>query len=130
MRLMSIVPLPSEAGSPAEGNGTGIILMINAMKERGLCEPIFKAGIDNFKVILLRSSYLEQTARAELKDDELAIMDLIRSNGALGTKELSALSGLTIVQVRSRVNDLLDKQLIVATAPTNSRNRKYKIATS
>ena len=130
MRLMSIVPLPREAGSPAEGNGTGIILMINAMKERGLSEPIFKAGIDNFKVILLRSSYLEQTARAELKDDELAIMDLIRSNGALGTKELSALSGLTVVQVRSRVNDLLDKQLIVATAPTNSRNRKYKIATS
>ena len=104
--------------------------MINAMKERGLSEPIFKAGIDNFKVTLLRSSCLEQTARAELKDDELAIMDLIRSNGALGTKELSALSGLTVVQVRSRVNDLLDKQLIVATAPTNSRNRKYKIATS
>lgn len=130
MRLMSIVPLPSEAGSPAEGNGTGIILMINAMKERGLSEPLFKAGIDNFKVTLLRSSYLEQTARTELKDDELIIIDLIRSNGALGTKELSALSGLTVVQVRNRVNDLLDKKLIVATAPTTSRNRKYKIATS
>ena len=102
--------------------------MINAMKERGLSEPLFKAGIDNFKVILLRSNYLEQTARTELKDDELIIIDLIRSNGALGTKELSALSGLTVVQVRSRVNDLLDKKLIVATAPTTSRNRKYKIA--
>lgn len=104
--------------------------MINAMKERGLSEPLFKAGIDNFKVTLLRSSYLEQTARTELKDDELIIIDLIRSTGALGTKELSALSGLTVVQVRNRVNDLLDKKLIVATAPTTSRNRKYKIATS
>lgn len=129
MRLMSIVPLPSEAGSPAEGNGTGIILMINAMKERGLYEPIFKAGIDNFKVILLRSAYQEQKAKPELKDDELIILDLIRTNETLGTRELSTLSGLSVVQVRNRVKELLEKELIVATAPINSKNRKYKLAT-
>ena len=103
--------------------------MINAMKERGLYEPIFKAGIDNFKVILLRSAYQEQKAKPELKDDELIILDLIRTNETLGTRELSTLSGLSVVQVRNRVKELLEKELIVATAPINSKNRKYKLAT-
>ena len=128
MRLMSIVPLPSEAGSPAEGNGTGIILMINAMKERRLSEPLFKAGIDNFKVTLLRASYAEQVSKADLKDDELLLIELLQTHGTLGAKELSELSGLTIVQVRSRVKTLLDKNIILATAPTNSRNRKYRLS--
>ena len=32
MKLMSIVPLPDGAGSPAEGNGSGIPMMIDAMR--------------------------------------------------------------------------------------------------
>lgn len=44
MRLMSLVPLPPEAGSPAEGNGSGIPMMIQACRERGLKEPTFARG--------------------------------------------------------------------------------------
>ena len=102
--------------------------MINAMKERRLSEPLFKAGIDNFKVTLLRASYAEQTSKADLKDDELLLIELLQTHGTLGAKELSELSGLTIVQVRSRVKTLLDKNIILATAPTNSRNRKYRLS--
>ncbi|MFR5416201.1 MAG: ATP-binding protein [Collinsella sp.] len=35
VKLMSIVPLPDGAGSPAEGNGSGIPMMIDAMRAHG-----------------------------------------------------------------------------------------------
>lgn len=41
MKLMSLVPLPSEQGSPAEGNGSGLLLMVNEMKANCLKEPEF-----------------------------------------------------------------------------------------
>ena len=78
---------------------------------------------------MLRSAYQEQKAKSELKDDEMIILNLIRTNEMLGTRELSTLSGLSVVQVRNRVNELLEKKLVVATAPINSKNRKYKLAT-
>lgn len=56
---MSIVPLPDGAGSPAEGNGSGIPMMIDAMRAHGLAEPLFCPGFDRFKVVLTvqRSSW-------------------------------------------------------------------------
>ena len=109
-------------------DGTLGEIIEEAMKERRLSEPLFKAGIDNFKVTLLRASYAEQASKADLKDNELLLSELLQTHGTLGAKELSELSGFTIVQVRSRVKTLLDKNIILATAPTNSRNRKYRLS--
>ena len=49
MRLMSLVPLPDSAGSPAEGNGSGIPMMIETCKKRGLNAPEFCPQLDSFK---------------------------------------------------------------------------------
>ena len=49
VKLMSIVPLPDGAGSPAEGNGSGIPMMIDAMRAHGLAEPLFCPGFDRFE---------------------------------------------------------------------------------
>lgn len=54
MRLMSLVPLPDGAGSPAEGNGSGIPMMLRECRERRLPEPEFCPLLDSFKVILYR----------------------------------------------------------------------------
>ena len=55
MKLMASVPLPDSGGFPAEGQGSGIALMIQEMKARALEPPHFEAGVDFFKVVLGRS---------------------------------------------------------------------------
>lgn len=55
MKLMASVPLPDSGGFPAEGQGSGVALMIQEMKSRALEPPSFEAGVDFFKVVLGRS---------------------------------------------------------------------------
>lgn len=137
MRLMSLVPLPLEAGSPAEGNGSGIPMMIQSCKERGLREPLFCPGIDQFKVILFRPNWDESTAAP--RDDrkltagtsrvgEDAIADLLATYGEMSTSELQERTGLNKNQVRNRLRKLIAAGKVIPTAPASSRKRTYKTA--
>jgi ATP-dependent DNA helicase RecG len=127
MRLVSIVPLPDGAGSPAEGNGTGIPLMLSAMEERGLRPPAFRPSIDHFKVVLYRPQ--EGSAPRAARAGEETVRDLLERYGELSVRELERGSGLSVNQVRSRVRALQDAGVVVATAPATSRNRKYRLVT-
>ncbi len=130
MRLMSIVPLPGGAGSPAEGNGSGMLLIVRECASRGLREPVFHPAIDHFKTVLFRPSAHEAFgANEELgESDEEAIVALLEQRGTLSAKELASRSNLSINQVRARVKKLLDEGIVEATAPATSRNRKYRLA--
>lgn len=148
MRLMSLVPLPLEAGSPAEGNGSGIPMMIQACKKRGLEEPTFCPGIDQFKVILHRPS--DDATTHEAGDDatpsgksdgadsrakrlstetgERYIKECLAEHGELSTRQLQELTGMNVNQVRSRIRRLINAGEVLATAPTSSRDRTYRMA--
>lgn len=122
VKLMSIVPLPDGAGSPAEGNGSGIPMMIDAMRAHGLAEPLFCPGFDRFKVVLYRSKIEPVDHGGGL------IVAALKHYGELGTRELAERTGLTISQVRSRVNALIAQGELEPTAPATSRNRKYRLS--
>ena len=122
VKLMSIVPLPDGAGSPAEGNGSGIPMMIDAMRAHGLAEPLFCPGFDRFKVVLYRSKIEPVDHGGGL------IVTALKHYGELGTRELAEHTGLTISQVRSRVNALIAQGELEPTAPATSRNRKYRLS--
>ena len=124
MKLMSLVPIPAGAGSPAEGNGSGIPMMIRECEERGIPAPEFRPALDSFKVVIQRASYSPEKGTAESTDIESLLGDL----GELSIRELQERSGLSISQVRYRIRNLLDEGRIVATAPSTSRERKYKLA--
>lgn len=140
MRLMSLVPLPLEAGSPAEGNGSGIPMMIQTCKECGLREPVFCPGIDQFKLILFRPKaheVLKNAANNELvkragylksEAGEEYIKELLVQYGELSSKQLQELTGMSVNQVRNRIRNLIESGEILATAPASSRDRKYKSA--
>ena len=121
VKLMSIVPLPDGAGSPAEGDGSGIPMMIDAMRAHGLAEPLFCPGFDRFKVVLYRSKVEPVDHGGDL------IMTALKHYDELGTRELAERTGLTISQVRSRVNALIAQGELEPTAPATSRNRKYRL---
>lgn len=131
MKLMSIVPLPSGAGSPAEGNGSGIPLMINECVERGLRSPEFRPAIDHFKVVVFRSNKSDKVSDSHCKgagaDDERLLCDLLSQYGELSIRELGQRSNLSVNQARARVRKLLDAGAVEPTAPATSRNRKYRL---
>lgn len=126
MKLMTIVPLPSGVGSPAEGNGTGILLMIRMMEEYGLEQPIFCPQFDHFKVILNRPQ-TSIVGKSSHRKNSVDIVELLARDGELSTRELSDKSGLSVVQIRTRLRKLIDEGVVEATAAETSRNRKYRI---
>lgn len=138
MRLMSLVPLPMEAGSPAEGNGSGIPMMIQSCKAHGLKEPVFCPGIDQFKLILFRPNFETETRSASKSSvdtterltriGEEAISDLLAKYGEMSVKELEEQTGLNKNQVRNRLRKLIASGMVVPTAPASSRNRAYRKA--
>lgn len=126
MRLMSLVPLPDGAGSPAEGNGSGIPMMMNEMEKRGLALPEFYPSFDRFKVILRRTG--DDRARDEsIKRGEAFVRDLLEKYGEMSVRELEEKTGLSVSQVRNRLRKLLASKEIEATAPETSHGRKYRI---
>lgn len=124
MRLLSLSELPSTAGSPAEGNGTGILLMINEMLKRHLRRPDFRPAIDHFRVVLYRPNGNAKQSKRDV--GEATIVSLLLEYGELSIHELGEMGGLTINQARNRVRELLDDGIVEATAPPTSKNRKYR----
>lgn len=126
MRLMSLVPLPSGAGSPADGNGSGIPLMLAEMATCGLEPPEFYPAMDHFKVIL-RRPHEDVRAGSTSSEGESAVEAALSQGGQMSVRELSEKSGLSISQARRRLNDLIARGVVKATAPATSRNRKYQL---
>lgn len=126
MRLMSLVPLPDSAGSPAEGNGSGIPMVIATCKKRGLPAPEFRPQLDSFKVILYRPSP-ELVSGAAAKRGKEYVLSLLRANSEMSVRELVSKTGLSENQVRYRLNALISDGAIEPTAGATSRLRRYRV---
>jgi len=126
MRLTSISSLPSSAGSPAEGNGTGILLMINEMLSRQLPKPEFHPAIDHFRIVLYRPN-AGAGKRSKRDVGQATIVSLLLEHGEMSIHDLTEQSNLTTNQIRNRTRELLEDGVIEATAPSTSRHRKYRI---
>ncbi len=128
MRLMSLVPLPAAAGSPAEGNGSGVPMMIRECEQRGLAVPEFKPSLDAFRVVLARPTYEAQTTVAADAADDERVLAALKKLGEASMRDIADELGLSVNQTRYRLRGLLEDGLVVATAPATSRDRKYRLA--
>ncbi len=126
MKLMSFISLPSGTGFLAEGNGTGIPLMMAEMKKNHLDPPEFYPAMDHFKVIL-RRLHEEGRHSAVVAEKADAVEPLLQEGGEMSIRELAEKSGMSISQARRRVKDLIDRGIVEATAPPTSKNRKYRL---
>lgn len=126
---MSLAPLPG-GGSPAEGNGSGIPLMVREMANRGIEPPEFRPAMDHFRVILRRPQTDGGRGRAAhggAHAGEALVMSILGKSGEMSVRELAERSGMSVSQVRRRLNELIAKGRVEATAPTTSRNRRYRL---
>lgn len=139
MQLMEEVPVSSSIGSTVEGQGSGIAMMVRLMRDRGLREPEFKVSADQFTVVFHRPDVADIIAHPiseNTVDDKRKRMEhskrteefltLLDGGGEKSARELAEEANVSVETARRTLNDLLRAGKIQATAPLNSRNRKYR----
>lgn len=73
------------------------------------------------RVSLLRSTEVLATAT----DNQLQVLASLDTSTPRKAKELSKLTGLSLATLRPILRELVNRQLVIATAPPTSRNRAY-----
>ena len=111
---MRFVSLSGEAGSPAEGNGMDIDLMLREMAVKSLPAPEFHAEIDSFTVTLGRHgteiaefrSWLASVGCSNLPQLERAVLLAVKQAGSITVKELHDRLGYDSDEIRTALKDL------------------------
>ena len=121
MRLMSAVPLPDGSGVPAEGEGSGIPLMINEMRSRALKPPVFNPKLDSFTVTLARGGaelaenrrWISSHTTENLNPHEEAILLIARREGTATVSDIHRELGVDSDEVRRMASTLIEKDLLI-----------------
>ena len=131
MRLVRSLPGVAESQIMAEGQGSGVPMMMHEMERNGLTPPSYKAGVDFVKVIFRRNGVGFAAAREERGaygglDDE--IVAALSGGMPLKAQEIALATGANINSVRRHLRNLLEAGAVRATAPKTDRNRRYLLA--
>ena len=109
-------------GSPAEGQGSGIPLMISEMRSHALDEPHFEAGIDYFKVTLQRGGveieenrkWVEFVTHRELNSLESSVLLAARQSGQVTVKGVHEKLGYDSDEIRNALISLEQEGLLTS----------------
>jgi len=131
MRLMSAALLPDNSGSPAEGQGSGIPLMINEMRSRALRPPEFKPTIDSFSVVLARGGaeidanreWLQSRYQGNLGRFQETLLLLVRRNAVASVSEIHEETGVDSDEIRRAASELTNRGLLAPTSEGGYRIR-------
>ena len=148
MQLVQTTPVIGSNLITAEGQGGGIILMMNEMQNRDLRAPEFRATQDSFTVVLWRSSVnLSNKADeivSEIKNTEpthkndttnmlsntmknkVDILTFIPKNKDITARELADITGKSVETIRRNLRKLIQENKVEAIGKTKSRNRTYR----
>lgn len=129
MKLMSSIPLPDGSGIPAEGQGSGIALMVRKMQSRALEPPCFEADIDCFKVILGRGgveveenrSWIREVAGGPLDRHEEAVLVMARNRGTITVRDVRSSLRLDSDDIRGLFARLAERGYLEQVAPDEYR---------
>ena len=104
--------------------------MINAMWESGLPEPDYSASTTARVTVSLarhvrESEELRQCEGLPLKGVKGEVFRALDLRDARSIRELEDMTGRPAASLRPALRTLVDEGLVKATAPPQSRNRKY-----
>ncbi|MBQ9058037.1 MAG: putative DNA binding domain-containing protein [Atopobiaceae bacterium] len=136
MHLASFVQLPS-GGAAAEGGGTGISLIKQALLAAGMPEPELIDSYDCFTIRFSRTHTRAQLANSSgasntsgndkgrrriKKDYVLTVLDY---DNPKSLREIAEELNTGDDNLRAHLRNLIKDGTVVATAPATSKNRKY-----
>lgn len=119
MQLVSRIEYSTE-GAPAEGQGSGVRLMIREMQSHALDAPRFEAGMDYFKVVLQRGGmelaanreWMSAVAARPMNPVERAVLLEARREQKTSVKELHRQLGYDSDEIREALKALEDDGLV------------------
>lgn len=122
VRLLTVVPMPDGESTVCENQGSGVPLMISRMRERGLPDPDYSTStIDHVVVRLDRFAPVTvgpTSAQAE-------ILSVLGTDRALTARQIAEATRRSVGALRPLLRDLVERGLVVPTAPPQSRKRAY-----
>ena len=119
--LQLLQEVPSHAGSfTAEGQGSGVPLMIRQMQASALEPPQFTAGADQVRVVLRRHGaeipefreWLRELSAREFSAHEDAAMIIAQREGSISVRSLQELLRIDSDEARDILQVLRDEQLL------------------
>ena len=125
MKLTSMIPLFEDQGMVAEGNGSGVPLMINEMESRALARPCFEADFDHFKVTLGRygteiavsRQWVSGLTDEELSHHEEAMLLHLRRCGRASVREVREALGFDSDEIRDAFRKLCQEGMVSQVEP-------------
>lgn len=113
-------------------HGLGSVTPQNLRKQLGVDSDDARAELQDLaRQKLLREistdRFVLQTAEVP-EGTPTAILEVLRSDTPLKTKEIAQLTGRSPATIRLHLRELVDSGLVIATAPPTSRNRAYLLA--
>ncbi len=101
--------------------GSGIQRIISSCESMGLRLPLFEEIGNRFKVTLFK----EHVKPICFSEGENKIIEIIKFYGALSTKDIAEHVGLTTRSVRSRLDKMVQKNLIICIARNKNDPKRY-----
>lgn len=129
-QIMRDVQLRSGEGTTFEGEGTGIALMVREMETRGLRRPSFHVSMDQVVVELQRqgkavAQSVNPSDAGGLSDRMVEVLSAVDDDSPKSVREIAEATGLGLAALRKTLRELVERDLLTATAAPTSRNRKY-----
>lgn len=125
VRLLTVVPMPDGESTVCENQGSGVPLMISRMRERGLPDPDYSASTIDHVVLRLDRSAPVVVGGTGAEEEILSVLGI---DHALTVRQIAEATGRSIGALRPLLRDLVERGLIVPTAPPQSRKRAYLLA--
>ena len=128
-RLLTRVPMPDDQMTVCENQGSGVPLMIGQMRRHGLPAPDYSAStLDHVIVRLARPGRpdLDRTMRSTGAQWEL--LAALDEEHPRSIHEIAEATGKSPGALRPVLRELVGRGLVEATAPPQSRNRRYLLA--
>ena len=146
MQLVQTTPVIGSNLITAEGQGGGIILMMNEMQNRDLRAPEFRATQDSFTVVLWRSSVnlsnkadeiisaIKNTEPTHKNDttnmlsntmkNKVDILTFIPKNKDITARELADITGKSVETIRRNLRKLIQENKVEAIGK-NEKQKSY-----
>ena len=129
MRLAMLLQPPGGSGRAAEGGGTGVGMMKRVMDAAGLPAPVFIAEPDCFTVRFSRldafGASVDARTRGRRRVSRHDVLSALSETESQSMRELAELLGSSPDAMRYHLRKLIEEGLVVATADSTDRNRRY-----
>lgn len=134
MRLLEDVPIPGQPGVVCENRGSGIRVMVQALREAGMSAPVFRDRISTFEVTFPNHTLLNDEAvrwihslgLGEISDSQSVALAMMLDGTALTNTSYREATRVDSRKATTELRDLVERGVVETTG--QNRWATYRLA--